>query len=468
MQHARATLTVVFFLYRLPTLLFDRTLPITKAERQMPVQCSNAAPAALETRGHSALHVDERCMSRFGFGCIRGHGVTMANDVSVTWARHFDISRLLRVFFLRPMIERRKESNIIPTDNHNLATPLERCISSLVCSTFFFLFTMSDSSDSMLPSVLGSAAAGVVSRACTHPLDTAKARLQAPVVSGEPIYKGPVDTLWRTFRTEGIRGLYRGFPAVIVGGTPGTMLYLCSYELLKTRFSSIYGGSQDNFALHFSCGMLAETIACIIYVPVDVVKERMQVQHGKTGVYRNSMDAFSKIVRNEGMSGIYKGYAATLASFGPFSALYFMFYERFKHLTRQHLFHTHDGTAAAAAIESIDKMEIPFPYLVVSSCSAGALASWFTSPLDMAKLRLQIQRGKVANQGSKSALVTYRGVVDCLRYAYRDGGVHGLFRGAWARVLHFAPATTITMTCYETFRLYFAKSLSYDNDSSNS
>jgi len=35
-------------------------------------------------------------------------------------------------------------------------------------------------------------------------------------------------------------------------------------------------------------------------------------------------------MRTEGLRGIYKAYAATVLSFGPFSALYFMFYEKLK------------------------------------------------------------------------------------------------------------------------------------------
>lgn len=165
--------------------------------------------------------------------------------------------------------------------------------------------------------------------------------------------------------------------------------------------------------------------------------------------YRNSWDALVKIGRTEGVSGVYRGYAATLASFGPFSALYFCFYERFKHWSLQHI-QTNYPTSSPP--------EIPFTYTILSSCSAGALASWLTSPLDMAKLRLQIQRGKVASHGQSQ--LTYRGMIDCLRQAYLAGGIHGLFRGAGARVLHFAPATTVTMTCYETFRSYFARTLS--------
>jgi hypothetical protein len=66
-------------------------------------------------------------------------------------------------------------------------------------------------------------------------------------------------------------------------------------------------------------------------VPVDVVKERMQVyqrvESGNT-YYKSGIDAFYKILKLEGFRGMYKGYFATVGSFGPFSALYFLFYEK--------------------------------------------------------------------------------------------------------------------------------------------
>ena len=70
------------------------------------------------------------------------------------------------------------------------------------------------SSSSLLHDVLGSATAGIISRTVTHPLDTVKARLQAPSSS----FRGPIDALVQTYRHEGIRSLYGGFGAVIVGG----------------------------------------------------------------------------------------------------------------------------------------------------------------------------------------------------------------------------------------------------------
>lgn len=73
------------------------------------------------------------------------------------------------------------------------------------------------SSSSLRSDVLGSATAGIISRILTHPLDTVKARLQAPSGSFAS-YRGPIDALIQTYRLEGIRSLYGGFGAVIVGG----------------------------------------------------------------------------------------------------------------------------------------------------------------------------------------------------------------------------------------------------------
>lgn len=65
--------------------------------------------------------------------------------------------------------------------------------------------------------------------------------------------------------------------------------------------------------------------------------------------YKNTFDAVKQISKSEGILGLYRvgyissvesgwlillirvqGYGATIASFGPYSALYFYFYETFK------------------------------------------------------------------------------------------------------------------------------------------
>ena len=95
-------------------------------------------------------------------------------------------------------------------------------------------------------------------------------------------------------------------------------------------------------SIFFSCGMIAEVMSCILFVPVDVVKERLQVARSTIakgavenfstssahGHYRGSAHALRTIIAEEGLRSIYRGYGATVLSYGPFSALYFLFYEK--------------------------------------------------------------------------------------------------------------------------------------------
>ena len=40
----------------------------------------------------------------------------------------------------------------------------------------------------------------------------------------------------------------------------------------------LYGSGETTFIADFSAGFIAETVACILFVPIDLVKERLQVQ----------------------------------------------------------------------------------------------------------------------------------------------------------------------------------------------
>lgn len=49
------------------------------------------------------------------------------------------------------------------------------------------------------------------------------------------------------------------------------------------------------------------TLRGLIY-PLTVIKTRIQVQ-AKTGHYRGTLQTFKQIYRNEGLNGLYRGYA---------------------------------------------------------------------------------------------------------------------------------------------------------------
>eukprot|EP00939_MAST-03C_sp_MAST-3C-sp1_P004627 g4627.t1 len=237
---------------------------------------------------------------------------------------------------------------------------------------------------SSLPTLLASSTAGVLARFPCHPLDTCKARLQVQgdVSSGGGIrYRNFIDVVRRTYKVEGFRGLYRGFGVTAIGSAPAMAVYLTSYEKCKDalpEFHPIFERTPS-FA-HFVAGMLAETISCLLWVPIDVTKERLQVQElGGAHNYRGNIDAVRTIWRTEGLTGAYKGYLATILSFGPQSAFMFTFYEQMKRFSRSVL----DVHADA---------EMPFAAHLFNSVVAGCGAALVTNPLDMVKLRLQVQR----------------------------------------------------------------------------
>lgn len=171
--------------------------------------------------------------------------------------------------------------------------------------------------------LLGSATAGIISRFLCHPIDTIKSRVQTSSATSAEVIR-------RTLRDEGWRALFRGVGPVVVGGVPGVCMYLTSYEYVKEQLTS--KSKTSPFLVYMTAGFAAETFCCIVFVPVDVIKERMQISRATdtNHAYNSSIQATRHILREEGIRGIYRGYGATLASYGPFSCVYFLLYEELK------------------------------------------------------------------------------------------------------------------------------------------
>ena len=301
----------------------------------------------------------------------------------------------------------------------------------------------------LVASLLGSATAGSLARTLFHPIDTKKAKLQ----SSEQ-FKGFRDVTKQTLKKEGFfRGFYPGLGAVLIGGVPGICIYITSYDVCKKTLSQIKGSEHYEFLTYLSSGMFAESLCCLFFVPVDVVKERMQIQSNQYKTpYRGSWDALRTIIRREGVSGIYKGYFATLTSFGPFSALYFLFYEELKkelqryREEKEQVPKNNSGNLSASTTDNL-----------LCSTVASSVASFLTNPLDMAKLRFQVQRSEDAVATSLGK--PYTGLVDVMRRIYAQQGILGLWRGVGARVLFHSPSTAITMTLYEECKQGWARFL---------
>ena len=297
----------------------------------------------------------------------------------------------------------------------------------------------------------GSALSGMLSRIPLHPLDTIKSQMQVQTSNT----RGELLRVLGRARSQGVTTLYRGFPIAFVGSAPASLLYFSTYELAK-RFAARETPSIPSAVVHLTAGMLAEAVSCVFWVPIDVIKERQQVQGVTSGVEGSrgagTLETVRTIIRTEGLRGIYKGYGATLASFGPFSALYFTFYEKLK-------------VASEGATNTAPGSMLPLAWQIGCASSAGAGASVLTSPLDLVKLRLQVQRGfplsgdTLVGSGSTPWGAVYTGIPHALREIVRSEGPLALFRGAGARVAFHSTSTALTMTLFETCKESAAKAL---------
>ena len=126
--------------------------------------------------------------------------------------------------------------------------------------------------------------ASSVGKGIMHPIDTIKAKLQVislPGVNSQSIRgeasngKSLIMNIAReTIRSEGIRGLYKGFGIHVGGGIPAGGIYYGSYEFFKKTTLQMPYLQKHPFLAYLMGGIFAETISCIIFVPVDVIKER--------------------------------------------------------------------------------------------------------------------------------------------------------------------------------------------------
>ena len=258
---------------------------------------------------------------------------------------------------------------------------------------------------------------------------------------------------------------------------PACCLYLTAYEDVKRRLAAAGAGAT---ATHLAAGIAAEAASCVFWVPIDVLKERMQVQGARqppataaaaaaagaaaaaaaaappaaAAYYTSAADGAAQILRAEGVRGLYRGYGATLASFAPYSALYFVLYERLRAASWRAL------GAPALAPPLTEPLPLPLPWQIASAATAGCIASFVTNPLELAKLRLQVQRGAAgAGAGAGGAGQLYRGTTHAIATIVREEGARALFRGATARMAFHVPGTAITMTLFEELRPWIAARL---------
>ncbi|KVH95202.1 Mitochondrial carrier domain-containing protein [Cynara cardunculus var. scolymus] len=139
---------------------------------------------------------------------------------------------------------------------------------------------------------------------------------------------GPMDVAEQVLRSEGgARGLFKGLFPTLAREVPGNAAMFGVYEALKQYFA----GGTDTSGLSRGSLMMAGGLAggafwASVY-PTDVIKSVIQIDDYKNPKYSGSIDAFKKILKSEGIGGLYKGFGPAMGRSIPANAACFLAYE---------------------------------------------------------------------------------------------------------------------------------------------
>ncbi|XP_065843602.1 solute carrier family 25 member 32-like [Oscarella lobularis] len=267
---------------------------------------------------------------------------------------------------------------------------------------------------------------GFASTLLLHPLDLVKIRFQVNegIDSSRPQYRHTFDAIRSIFRTEGIRGLYKGLTPNLAGSCTSWGIFFYAYNAIKLSLADWSNFNQTEAGRHLVAAAIAGSLTLALTNPLWVVKTRMCLEYDSASRRYHSMaDAFLKIYRLEGFSGLYKGFLPGLLGVSH-GALQFMAYEDLQRRHRRWM-----------EMKDTDQL-VAFEYILLAALSK-VFATVLTYPYQVVRSRLQDQHRN------------YEGIKDVIRDTWKRERVRGFYKGLGTNLLRVTPGTCITFVVYE-------------------
>eukprot|EP01117_Protostelium_nocturnum_P002682 TRINITY_DN1350_c0_g1_i1.p1 TRINITY_DN1350_c0_g1~~TRINITY_DN1350_c0_g1_i1.p1 ORF type:complete len:310 (-),score=58.79 TRINITY_DN1350_c0_g1_i1:150-1079(-) len=284
---------------------------------------------------------------------------------------------------------------------------------------------------------LAGAGAGGIAALITCPLDVIKTLLQVQVrKKGVPDqYNGIIGTGKVILKREGVRGLYKGLGTTFLALVPNWGVYFYSYNSAKK-----YGyskGYEDGTLFYICCSIFAAAVTDVVTTPLWLVKTRLQTQltaPGETRKYKNTFNAFSVIVKEEGFFSLWKGLTPQLIGI-IHVAIQFPLYEFAKKYSADRKNKTTD--------------ELTPLELAITSSFSKISASTIAYPHEVLRSRFQSQRHNDPNR--------YIGLRNAITRILAEEGIAGFYRGLGTNLIRTTPSCAIIFTTYELLARLISK-----------
>lgn len=282
--------------------------------------------------------------------------------------------------------------------------------------------------DEQVAHVAAGAGAGIATSLVVCPLDVVKVRIQGqlPSMSSQGVNwraMSVAGSLQYIFRSEGVRGLYRGLGTTMFTYIPAMAVYFPAYNWAKHYWIGPIRrrwGDVDVYSpsVHIAAAVTAGCMTNTFTQPLWLVRTRQM----SASIPLGTISTLSKIVQKEGLRALYKGLGSSM--FGLFHVIIqFPLYERLKLVQRKN--RSDPNTTWQ---------------ILLASTVSKVCASTTTYPHEIIRTRLQLQTTETRN---------YRGIWDAVRRIAAEEGVRGFYGGLRVNVMRVVPASAITFISYE-------------------
>ena len=285
-------------------------------------------------------------------------------------------------------------------------------------------------------------------RVFLYPLTVVKTRLQ--VQRGKyPVYSGTFDAFVKIIKQEGFQGLYKGFMINTFQVVSG-IGYLLTYEKVRHLVGTYV--TDDIRIKGLIGGGVGSLVSQTIITPFDVISQHMMVisdskktstaggsrkfssfanplliKRSETLKYGLSIAVVRELYRTDGLKGFYRGYMASLTTYVPSSACWWMFYPIYT-----------EAIASFLPPNTTSHMLIQ----VIAGTSSGVTVSALTNPLDVIRANVQIQRTSYSS---------------ALQRLWHEEGLKMFTKGLSARISQSCISSAFIVAGYETLKRWSVK-----------
>ncbi|OXA58630.1 mitochondrial 2-oxoglutarate/malate carrier protein [Folsomia candida] len=138
-------------------------------------------------------------------------------------------------------------------------------------------------------------------------------------------YTSVFNALARMVKEEGVLTLWRGAIPTMGRAAVVNAAQLSSYSQAKEGLMST-GWFSEGIFLHFCASMISGLVTTAASMPVDIAKTRIQNMKMIDGKpeYKGAADVLVKVIKNEGVFALWKGFTPYYARLGPHTVLTFI------------------------------------------------------------------------------------------------------------------------------------------------